>query len=47
MKDINSVVRSLQAGGWNIEEDIEEIVEEYDLTEEEAEDIIKEYERIK
>ena len=47
MKDNNSVVHSLLAGGWNIEEDIEEIIEEYELTEEEAEEIITEYERIK
>lgn len=47
MKDINSIVQALLAGGWNIEEDIEEIIEEYELTEEEAEEIIREYERIK
>lgn len=40
MKDITSAASALYDGGWR-SEDKEELITEYDLTEEEAEDICR------
>lgn len=46
MKYVNSIYFALEEGGWKVKEDIEEIVEEYNLTESEAEELLREAERI-